>query len=142
MPKFSISGNEIQGVTEAHVKIYHRNPNAPDPVPNMEWNLRIRLQHEDTIPKWALAKQSADRFKKCELVIKNRTDEEAHTWTLLNAFVASYDEVEHPATDASGSHEGGYFLDLTLRGHMQEALNYTGDNIMQVKAGKAPTTAS
>jgi len=133
--KLTIGGTEIQGVTEARVKIFHNNPKAPDPVPTMEFELWIRLQNADLIGKWALAPQSADRFKKVELVIFNSDKSPAHTWTILGAYVHSHEEVEHPEGVAGGSGEGGYYLKLVCRGHMLEAADYKGDNVMTVAAG-------
>src|ERR1051326_8378140 len=98
MSKLTVGGTVIEGVFEAHVNIEHNNPKSPDPVPTMEWDLRLRLQFDDLLPKWALAKQSADRFKKCELVINHNNFQVAHTWTILNGYVAKYEEVEHPST--------------------------------------------
>jgi len=135
MPTFKVSGTEIQGVTEAHVVIIHHNPKAPDPVPNMQWELKLRLQFDDLLPKWALAKQSEARFKKCELQIKNNNDQLAHTWTILNAYIHEYEEVEHPGAVADTSGEGGFYLRLVIRGHMLEAKDYTGENVMTVAKG-------
>ncbi len=136
MPKLTIGGTAIQGVLEAHVRIVHSNPKAPDPVPIMEWDLHLRLQNEDLIGKWALAKQSTDRFKKCELIIYHNNNQVAHTWTLLNAYVHHYEEVEHPGDVSSGAGEGGFYLDVVIRGHMLEAKDYTGDNVMTVAKGE------
>jgi hypothetical protein len=136
MPKLTIGGAAIEGVIEARVQIIHSNPKAPDPVPTMQWTLTLRLQSDDSIPKWALAKQSADRFKKCELIVYNNNLQPAHTWTLLNAYVASYEEVEHPGDVNAGAGEGGFFLDLVVRGAMLESKDYTGDNVMTVAKGE------
>ena len=136
MPKLTIGGTAVTGVIEAHVRIIHNNPKSPDPVPTMEWNVTLRLQNEDLIPKWALAKQSADRFKKCELIIYHNNDQIAHTWTILNAYVHSYEEVEHPGDTTTGAGEGGFYLVLLIRGHMLEAKDYTGDNVMTVAKGE------
>ena len=137
MSKLTIGGTAIEGVTEARVRIFHNNPKAPDPVPTMEWELWIRLQNEDLLGKWALAPQSKDRFKKAELVIYNSDKSPAHTWTILGAYVHMHEEVEHPEGIAGGSGEGGYHLRLVLRGHMLEAKDYTGDNVMTVAKGEA-----
>ena len=135
MAKLTVGGTEVQGVREAHVHVVHSNPKAPDPVPVMEWHLKLRLQNEDLLPKWALAKQSADRFKKCELIVHQNNAQIAHTWTLLNAYIHKYEEVEHPG-EIEGSGEGGFYLDLVIRGHMQEAKDYTGENVMTVAKGE------
>ena len=142
MPKLTIGGTVVEGVFEAHVRILHNNPKAPDPIPTMEWNLNLRLQNDDMIPKWALAAQSADRFKKCELVIYNSNKQVAHTWNILGAYVHTYDEVEHPSAVNDGAGEGGYYLNLVLRGHMLEAKDYTGTNIMTVAKGENRTLPS
>jgi hypothetical protein len=136
MPKLTVGGTEVQGVREAHVRVVHGNPKAPDPVPIMEWSLRLRLQNEDLLPKWAMAKQGDGRFKKCELVINHSNNQVAHTWTLLNAYLHKYEEVEHPGDTADGAGEGGYYLDLLIRGHMQEAKDYTSENVMTVAKGE------
>jgi hypothetical protein len=138
MPKLTVGGVEVKGVLEAHVHVVHNNPKAPDPVPVMQWKLKLRLQHADVLPKWAMAKQSVDRFKNCELVIKHHNDKIAHTWTLLNAYVHEYEEVEHPGTGGEAAGEGGYHLDLIIRGQIKEAGDYTGENVMTVKPGVEP----
>jgi hypothetical protein len=138
MPKLTVGGTEVKGVLEAHVNVVHSNPKAPDPVPVMQWKLKLRLQHTDLLPKWAMAKQSVDRFKNCELVIKHSNDKIAHTWTLLNAYLHEYEEVEHPATGGEAAGEGGYHLDLTIRGQIKEGGDYTGENVMTVKPGVEP----
>jgi hypothetical protein len=142
MPHLTVAGKEIQGVIEAHVEIFHRNPNAPDPVPTMQFKVKLRLQYEDQLPLLALAKQSPQRFAKVELKIFHREATVAHTWTIPNAFIAFYDETEHPGTDVAGSSEGGYFTDITFRGHMPESKDYDGTNVMTCKAGEPPKTAS
>lgn len=136
MPKLTIGGTVVEGVIEARVRVLHSNPKAPDPIPTMEWKLDLRLPFEDLIPKWSLAKQSTDRFKKCELVIYNNNLQAAHTWTILNAYVASYEEIEHPSNVSDGAGEGGHHLELTIRGSMLEAKDYTGDNVMTVAKGE------
>lgn len=137
MPKLTIGGKVIEGVIEARVRVVHTvNQKSPDPIPTMEWDLTLRLQSDDMIPKWALAKQSTDRFKKTELIIYNNNLQPAHTWTLLNAFVAKYEEVEHPGADGSGAGEGGFFLSLLIRGVVPEGKDYTGENILTVAKGE------
>ena len=135
MPKLTVGGANIEGILEAHVHVTHNNPKAPDPVPVMEWDVTMRLHFDDILPKWAMAKQSADRFKKCELIIYNNDNSIAHTWNILNAYVASYEEIEHPGAMADTSGEGGYVLKMVIRGHMLEAKDYTGVNVMTVAKG-------
>ena len=142
MSKLTIGGAVVEGVYEAHVRVLHSNPKAPDPIPTMEWDLKLRLQNDDLIPKWALAKQSTDRFKKCELIVYNSNNQVAHTWTLLSAYVHSYEEVEHPSAVNDGAGEGGFHLDLILRGHMLEAKDYNSTNIMTVAKGENRTLPS
>jgi hypothetical protein len=136
MAKLTVGGTVVEGVTKALVRVAHNNPKAPDPVPNMEWDLIIRLQYDDTLPKWAMAKQGPDRFKKCELVVHNSNQQPAHTWTLLSAYTHKYEEVEFPATGGEAAGEGGYYVNVVLRGHMQEAKDYTGENVMTVAKGE------
>ena len=136
MSKLTVGGTVIEGVFEAHVAIIHNNPKSPDPVPTMEWRLNLRLQFDDMLPKWALAPQSLDRFKKCELVINHNNKQVAHTWTLLNAYVAEYEEVEHPSAITDGAGESGFHLRLVIRGHMLEVKDYTGENVMTVAKGE------
>lgn len=135
MPKLTIGGTVIEGVREAHVKIEHQNPKAPDPIPVMAWDVTLRLQYEDLISKWALAKQGPDRFKRCELVIYHSNLDVAHTWTLPNAYVHNYEEVEHPGEVGGGAGEGGYYLNVVIRGQVLEAKDYTGENVMTVAKG-------
>lgn len=142
MPKLTVGGTEILGVREAHVRIVHGNPKAPDPVPMMEWDVLLRLQHEDFLPKWALAKQSADRWKRCELVVNHSNGQVAHKWTLLNAYVHNFEEVEHPGDTGPLSGEGGYYVHLVIQGSMPENVDYSGENVMQIAAGEARTDAS
>lgn len=142
MPKLTVGGTEITGVIEARVRIVHGNPKTPDPVPTMEWDLKLRLQSDDLIPKWALAKVSADRWKKCELIIYNNNLQPAHTWTLVNAYVASFEEVEHPGDITAGAGEGGFYLDLVVRGTIPEGKDYSGDNVMTVAKGEERTLPS
>jgi hypothetical protein len=139
MSKLTVGGTVIEGLFEAHVRIIHNNPKSPDPVPTMEWVLKLRLQYDDMLPKWSLAKQSADRFKKCELVINHNNNQVAHTWTILNAYVAEYEEVEHPSAVHEGAGEGGFYLSLVIRGHQLEVKDYTGENVMTVAKGEDHT---
>lgn len=140
MSKLSLSGAEIQGVIQASVRIIHTNEAAPDKVPVMEWDVYLRLQHDDAIPKWALAPMSADRFKKCELIIHQETNETAHTWNLVNAYVKIYEEVEG-AKRQFDEGEAGRFLHLIIRGQKQEGTDYNGTNVMTCAKGAARTDA-
>jgi hypothetical protein len=144
MPKLTVGGTVIPGVTRAEVRIVHNNPKAPDPVPMMEWNITTRLQFSDFLPLWAMAKQDKTRWKKSDLEIYNKDNSLAHKWSLLNSYVASYSEVEHPGGQetVAGAGEGGYFLNIVIRGHMQEATDYTGINVQTVAPGAAPANAS
>lgn len=138
MSKLTVSGAVVEGVRKASVHIVHSNPKAPDTIPLLEWNITLRLQHDDMLSKWAMAPQGPERFKKCELIIYQSNKQVAHTWTLLNAYIHEYDEIEHPdsaLTDSSG--EGGYLLNLVIRGLMLEGKDYTGDNVMTVGKGEA-----
>ena len=144
MPKLTVGGTEIKGVLRAEVHIIHNNPKAPDPVPTMEWNLNLRLQFADALPLWSMAKMDKTRWKKCDLEIHNRDGSLAHKWSLLNAYVHEYTEVEHPGASetTSGAGEGGFYLALKIRGHMLEANDYDGKNVMTVAAGVAAVNAT
>jgi len=143
MPKLTVGGKEIKGVTRAEVHIVHNNPKAPDPVPTMEWNLTLRLQYEDVLSLWAMAKQDKTRWKKSDLEVYNRDGSLAHKWSLLNSYIHEYSEVEHPGSTETtqGAGEGGFYLNMTIRGHMLEANDYDGKNVMTVAAGIAPANA-
>lgn len=136
MSKLTVGGTVIEGVFEAHCQILHSNPKSPDPIPIMQWDLKLRNQFDDVLPKWAMAKQGDDRFKKCELVINHANNQKAHTYTLLSGYVASYDEIEFPGSLDANNHEGGYYLHLVIRGHQSEAKDYTGENVMTVAKGE------
>jgi hypothetical protein len=140
MSKLSLSGAEITGVIQATVRIVHTNDAAPDKVPVMEWELFLRLQHDDAIPKWALAPQSSDRFKKCELIVQQETNETAHTWTLVNAYVKLYEEVEG-AKRQFDEGEAGRFLRLIIRGQKAENTDYNGTNVMTCAKGSPRSDA-
>ena len=142
--KLTVGGKEIKGLYRAEVHVVHNNPKSPDPVPTMEWNLKMRLQYEDVLPLWSMAKMDKTRWKKCDLEIHNRDGSLAHKWSLLNAYIAEYTEVEHPgsAEISEGAGEGGFYLEMTIRGHMLEATDYDGKNVQTVAAGAAPANAS
>lgn len=144
MPKLTVGGTEIKGVTRAEVRIVHNNPKVPDPVPTMEWAITLRLQFADVLPLWAMAKQDKSRWKKSDLEIYHRDGSLAHKWSLLNSYIHSYSEVEHPGGTETiqGAGEGGFFLNLVIRGHMLEATDYDGKNVQTVAAGAAPPNAS
>ncbi len=102
----------------------------------MQWDIVLGLQNEDTLQKWALAQQGADRWKACELVIKHREGDAAHTWTLKKAYVHLLEEVEFPQEGtAGGATDTGYFTHAVIRGVLQQAEDYTGDNVMTVNPG-------
>ena len=144
MPTLTISGTAIPGVQRAEVRITHNNPKAPDPIPTMEWDITMALQFSALLPTWAMAKQDATRWKKSDLIIKNKDGSTAHTWSMLNSYIHSYSEVEHPGAGdvGEGAGIGGYYLRIVIRGHAQEATDYTGVNVMTVAAGAAPANAS
>ena len=140
MSKLSLSGTEIQGVLQASVRIVHTNEAAPDKVPVMEWEIYLRLQYDDLIAKWALAPASNDRFKKCELIIHQETNETAHTWNLVNAYVKVYEEMEG-AKRQFDEGEAGRYLHLIIRGQKQEGTDYNGTNVMTVAKGSPRSDA-
>jgi hypothetical protein len=144
MPKLTVGGTVIPGVFRAEVRIVHNNPKSPDPIPTMEWDITTRLQFSDLLPNWAMAKQDKTRWKKCDLEIDNKDGSLAHKWSILNAYIHTYSEVEHPggSETTTGAGEGGYYLNIVIRGQPQEATDYTGTNVMTVAAGAAPANAS
>jgi hypothetical protein len=143
MPKLTVGGTVITGVVDAKVHTFHRNPNAADNVPTIQFEVQLRLQNTDFLGKWALAKQSADRYKKVELQIMNRENTVANTWTMLNGYLADYQVIEHPPTGAvtTGTGEHGFYNELVIRGNMPEGQDYSGVNIATVAAGAAPKDA-
>jgi len=138
MPKLTIGGTEISGVMKADVKIIHSTVREPERVPIMQWDVTIGLQNDDTLAKWAMAPESADRFRRCELVINQRDGSAAHTWTLLKAYVHEYRETEFPVEGAaSGATDAGNFITLAIRGTLLHPEDYDGENVMTVAPGEA-----
>jgi hypothetical protein len=135
MPKLTVGGTEITGVERAEVRIIHGTQREPERLPIMEWDIILGLQSDDTLGKWALAPQGPDRFKRCELVIYNRDKSQAHTWTLLKAYVHEYREVEFPAGDTSHPSNQPY-IRLLIRGTLLHPGDYDGTNVMTVAPGE------
>ena len=138
MPKLTIGGTEIKGVMKAEVQIVHGTARDPERVPTMEWHVVIGLQNEDMLAKWAMAPESEDRFKRCELVINHRDGKAAHTWTLVKAHVHDYRETEFPREGvAAEASDAGNYVSMIIRGTLLHADDYTGDNVMTVTPGEA-----
>jgi hypothetical protein len=134
MPNLTIGGAEIVGVISARVVIVHGDAKGPDAAPTAIWRLRLRLQKSDLIPNWALAGQLPDWFRSCKLEIFDRTAQIAHTWEMPLGYVESYEEVEHPSDRPD---EGGFFVDLAIRGHAMAGSNHPGP-VMTVTPGDLP----
>lgn len=142
--KLMVGGKEIKGLYKAEVKIYHNNPKAPDPYPTMDWVIETTLQFEDVLALWALAPQDKTRWKKCDLEIQHSDKSTAHKWSLLNAYIHEYQEVEHRNQDqvSTGAGGGGFYLRLVIRGKLLDGVDYDGKNIETIAAGSAPANAS
>ena len=137
MPKLTVGGQEINGVMKADVRILHATTREPERVPIMEWDVTIGLQNADLLALWAMAPESANRFKRCELVINHRDATAAHTWTLLKAYVHEYSETEFPPQGAPGNAtDAGNYIRLLIRGTQLSPEDYTGDNVMTVAPGE------
>ena len=138
MPKFTVGGAEILGVMKADVRILHGTSREPERVPIMEWDVTIGLQNEDILALWAMAPESAERFKRCELVINHRDGAAAHTWTLLKAYIHEYRETEFPAEGVPGdASDAGNYIRMIIRGTSLTPEDYTGDNVQTVAPGEA-----
>jgi len=136
MPKLIVGSTEVTGVEKAAVRILHGTQREPERVPVMEWDIILGLQNDDLLAKWALAPQGPDRFKRCELVVHNRDKTQAHTWTLLKAYVHSYEEVEFPAGDAAQYPSNQPYIRLLIRGTLLSPEDYNGQNVMTVAPGE------
>lgn len=138
MPKLTIGGTEITGVMKADVRVIHSTVREPERVPVMEWDVTIGLQNDDTLARWAMAPESADRFRRCELVVNHRDGAAAHTWTLLKAYLHEYCETEFPEEGAPGNaSDAGNYIRLKIRGTLLHPEDYDGENVMTVAPGEA-----
>lgn len=114
MPKLTVGSTEIRGVLRAVVRYVHQDRLTPDSIPIMEWEISMRLQSSNFLPKWALAgQQTNDHWRTCELVIFHTDGSVAHTWSIPNGYVHKYEEIE----DSGDSSGGGacYRLNLVIR---------------------------
>jgi len=128
---------------KADVRVYHGDALNPIRVPIMEWEITAGLQHESFLADWAMAKESPERFKRCELTIFHRDGKTAHTWTILKGYVHSYRETEFPRqggpTEAT---DMGNFVNIIIRGTLLHPEDYSGINVMTVQAGEAEAQPS
>ena len=91
-----------------------------------------------------MAPQDKGRWKKCDLEIHHPDKSVAHKWSLLNAYIHEYHEVEHrgPEQVGAGAGGGGFYLNLIIRGQLLNTTDYDGKNIQTIAAGAAPANAS
>lgn len=136
MPALTVQGKEFKRVLDAKIEITHGDAREAMQIPIMQFVIKLPLDHDVAIAEWALAPHGPKRWKTVELQTQDRSRETNHIWTLHKAYVHNYEEVEFPAGSGSQTDQGNYF-EVTLRGTlMHTGIDYDGQNILKIAAGK------
>ena len=136
MPRILVSGREYQGVQEGDVSIVNSSSNT---IPTCQIAVKLVTSNDITLAQWALAQPGPNRFKKVELRTDDASGGTNHIWTLLNAYVVSYEETDAPelANDPVTASQARQTR-LLLQGVPSGKVDYDGRNILNVAAGSGP----
>ena len=130
MPTVNISGTKLVKVD--HVS-FSMSGGGGEVHPMVSCSFSLPATDQTTLVDWMLTKQSPDRYKKVVVETLDKDGKVDKTWTLHKCYIASYSEAE-----SGMGHDTS--ISCTLIGVLASNTEYTGKNIVEVKAGVKETT--